>query len=111
MGKPGANAFTRRLAHLEGKAAGWLQNVNLLSAALGPRGPGEPLLGRPLHPCGFVRLAVVKQGSSWDLLFQVHLLGNVSFRVLLLGEAELGPGLALRVGCSQGSQWVPRTRA
>lgn len=58
----------------KGRAAGWLRNVHFL-----PWGPGEPLLGRPLHPWAFVQLAVVQQGSSWALLFQVHLLGNISF--------------------------------
>lgn len=65
----------------------------------GPVGGRRALLGLPLHPKGFVQLAVVKHGGSWGPLFQAHLLGSVSFRVLLLGGAGLGPALALRVGC------------
>lgn len=104
MGKPGASLLSlRRVAHLEGQSSWLVAECEPTKWALCPQGPGESLLGRPLRPWGFVQLAIVKQGSNWALFFQVRLLGNVSFRVLLLGEAKLGPGLALRAGCSQGS--------
>lgn len=81
----------------KGKAIGWFQGVNLLNATLS-RWVHGALLGQPLCPEGFVHPAAVKQGSNQGLLLQVQLLGNVSFRVLLLRGGALGPGLALRVG-------------